>query len=171
MIKHIKYILILVFVISCNNNSIETPKKPKNLIGKEKMANIIYDMSLFTAAKGVGKYSLENEGISPEAFIYKKYNIDSLQFVLSNSYYSYHMDQFEGIYNRVNERLQKEKVQFDSVIAIEDIERGERSKEQRIKRESLDEIKASDRKLNPKLKSKLERSNRDRLKKVDSTRQ
>jgi len=175
MIKELKYLLILVLVFACNTNSIEKPKKPNNLIGKAKMVDIIYDMSLFTAAKGVGKWNLENEGISPETFIYEKYAIDSLQFVLSNAYYSYDTENLKGIYNKVNERLQNQKVYFDSIIENEDIERGKSNLKQREMRgesleESLDELKGRDFKKE-KTKGRDKRPNRDLLKKTDSSRQ
>lgn len=168
MIKQFKYMLILALVFSCNTNSIEKPNKPSNLIGKAKMVDIIYDMSLFTAAKGVGKWNIENKGISPEDFIYEKYEIDSIQFVLSNAYYSYNTENLEGIYNKVNERLEQEKVYFDSIIKIEDIERGKLNEKQRENRESLDEIKARDHKIRNSKKDII-KINRDQLKKTDSS--
>jgi len=168
MIKQLKYILILAFVMSCNSNTIEVPKKPSNLIGKDKMADIIYDMSVFTAAKGVGKWNLENKGIMPEAFIYDKYNIDSLQFALSNTYYSYHIEDFEAIYDKVNGILEEEKAVFDSIIQTEELERADLTMEKRKTRDSIDRIKAkNNRQRNP--NPKLNRLTPNPSKKVDSS--
>ena len=86
MTKQLKYILLLLIVFSCKSNSIDKPKKPDNLISKDKMTEIIYDISLINSAKGVNKKLIENEGIIPVEYIYTKHNIDSLQFVLSNEY-------------------------------------------------------------------------------------
>ena len=50
MIKQLKYILLLLIVFSCKNNSVDKPKKPDNLISKNKMTEIIYD-ELYGAPK------------------------------------------------------------------------------------------------------------------------
>ena len=44
-------------MFSCNN--IEKPKKPDNLISKDRMVDVITDISLMTAAKGMNKNLLE----------------------------------------------------------------------------------------------------------------
>ncbi len=119
MIKTLKYILFLVFVISCKNNNIEKPKKPDNLISKDKMVEIIYDISLINSAKGVNKKLMEKKGIVPEDYIYKRHNIDSLQFALSNEYYAYNLKTYEAIYNNVKEKLEKDKKHFQAIIETE----------------------------------------------------
>lgn len=139
--RQLKYILIFVLAISCNNNSIEKPKKPENLIRKDKMVEILYDMSIFTAAKGVNKKLIESKGILPEAYIYKKYNIDSLQFVQSNEYYTFNIDSYEDIYSKLKLKLQKEKAYYDSIVKARTEQRKAISKEQREKRDSLNKIR------------------------------
>lgn len=118
MIKQLKYILLL-FVISCKNNSVDKPKKPDNLISKDKMVTVIYDISLMNAAKGSNKKLIENKGINPEDYIYKKHNIDSLQFALSNEYYSYRLETYEAIYNNVKVKLEKDKKRFNEMVLAE----------------------------------------------------
>jgi len=87
------------------------------------MVSILYDMSILTASKGVNKKLLEENGILPEDFVYEKYGIDSLQFALSNEYYAYNLDTYEGIFNDVKQRLAKEKVLLDSINNVEAEER------------------------------------------------
>jgi hypothetical protein len=135
--KHLKYILLLFLALSCNNNSIEKPKKPKNLIKKDKMVEIIYEMTIFTAAKGVNKKLIENKGILPEDYIYEKYNIDSTQFAQSNEYYAFNLDSYEDIYAKVKQKLQKEKTYFDSIIDAEAKQKKLLNKKQREERDSL----------------------------------
>ncbi len=135
--KHLKYILLLCLAISCNNNSIEKPKKPKNLIKKDKMVEIIYDMTIFTAAKGVNKKLIENKGILPEDYIYKKYDIDSTQFAQSNEYYAYNLDSYEDIYAKVKLKLQKEKTNYDSIMDAYTKQKKLLNKRQRAERDSL----------------------------------
>lgn len=124
MIRKLFYgILVCVFVIGCNNNKIERPKKPNNLIKKEEMVNILYDMAIMTAAKGAQMRIIEKHGVAPEHLIFKKYDIDSMQFVLSNEYYSYDIDKYQGIYEKVREKLNAVKAQEDSLIKKENEER------------------------------------------------
>lgn len=170
MMKYfIKYIFLLVLAMSCNNNSIEKPKKPKNLIKKDKMVDIIIDMSLFTAAKGVNKYIIESNGILPEDYIYKKHAIDSTQFAKSSEYYAYNLESYEGIYNSVKIKLEAKKVYYDSIIDAEAKEKGERSKEQRRLRDSLKG--GINKKIDFSKEKPTKRITPNRLKKVDSSEQ
>jgi len=137
--KYIKFFVILCVLVGvgCNSNRIEKPKKPKNLIKKQDMVNILYDMSILSASKGVNKKLLEENGILPEDFVYKKYGIDSTQFVLSNQYYAYNIDTYEDIYNSVKERLVKEKTHLDSLNKIEAKKNTEKANKLRAQRDSL----------------------------------
>jgi len=141
--KYIKTLTILCVLVGfgCNSNRIEKPKKPKNLIKKQDMVNILYDMAILTASKGVNSELLENNGIMPQDFVFDKYGIDSLQFVLSNEYYTYDLDTYEAIFNSVKERLTKEKKHLDSLNNIEAEER----KKMRDQRDSLNKINKEER--------------------------
>ena len=119
MINKLTFILALLFLVSCQKNGIDKPKKPDNLIPKNKMVEIIYDMSLITVAKGVNKRLLEENGLNPEEYVYNKYNIDSLQFAKSNHYYSYNLKDYDEVYNKVKARLNKEKKLYNEVIEAE----------------------------------------------------
>ena len=137
MIKQLKYILLILIVISCKNNTIDKPKKPDNLISKEKMVAIIYDISLINSAKGVNKKLIENKGIVPEDYIYKRHDIDSLQFALSNEYYSYSLETYENIYNSVKIKLEEDKKHFNTVIEAEKKVQDSIRKNSREKTDSL----------------------------------
>lgn len=137
MIKKGFYILIsLIFMVACNNNKIKQPKKPDNLIKKDKMVQVLYDMAIITAAKGSHKRTIEEKGIVPEQLIFKKHEIDSMQFVLSNEYYSYDIDIYEEIYEEVRNRLNVSKVDIDSLLTKESNERREKSLVKRNKPEN-----------------------------------
>jgi len=71
MTRFIIFISLLV-VCSCKNNAIDVPEKPDNLISKNKMVDIIYDMAVINAAKGINKKVLESEGIYPQDYIFNK---------------------------------------------------------------------------------------------------
>ncbi len=144
-----KYILVLFLVLSCNNNSIEKPKKPKNLINKNKMVDIIYDMSIFTAAKGINKKLIENNGIFPENYIFSKHNVDSLQFAKSSEYYAYRLDVYEDIYNEVKLKLDERKLYFDSIFSAEADQKRLESELKRTKRDSLKNAKLLEKETKP----------------------
>ena len=139
MMKQLKYILLIVLIISCKNNSIDKPKKPDNLIPKDSMVEILYDISLVSSAKGVNKKLLENNGLVPEDYIYKKHNIDSLQFALSNEYYAFNLDAYEDIYNSVKLKLEEDKKHFQTIIFVEQKEKDSLNKIKR-KQDSIKRI-------------------------------
>ena len=104
MKKTIQILCFLLLLTSCNNLPVE---KPNNLIDEDKMTNILYDLTLLDAIKSQNPYDSISQSIKPRAYIYKKYNIDSLQFVKSNQYYISQIDTYKKIYDEINERLQK----------------------------------------------------------------
>lgn len=110
-----KYFLIAVgfcFLISCNNNAID---KPDNLIEKDKMVDIIYDLTILQAMRGNFQAKLDSNNIDVANYVYKKYKIDSLQFANSNRYYASDVASYNRMYNRVNERLVSEKAKADTL--------------------------------------------------------
>ncbi|WP_298901099.1 DUF4296 domain-containing protein [uncultured Psychroserpens sp.] len=95
------FLIIGLLLFSCSN---KVPK-PDNLISEGKMVDIIYDVSILAAAKGVNKKLIEDKGILPETFIYSKHNIDSLQFVASLNYYADDPELYNSIYTRVENKI------------------------------------------------------------------
>ena len=121
-------IIILYLVFSCNNTLNQNNKPPENLISKEKMVDIIYDMTLINVAKGVNKSILENNGIIPEQYLFNKHSIDSMLFAKSNEYYSYDLKTYQTIYDNVKIKLEKnKKIIIDSIEILKQIS-GEMSK-------------------------------------------
>jgi len=114
-----KKILIIIFILNINScfNNIDY-EKPKDLISEENMVKIIYDMSLINVSKGINKRIIENNGLKPKSYILKKYNIDSIQFVNSNRYYSKDLEKYHMIYEKVLEKLEiNRKLISDSIDA------------------------------------------------------
>ena len=111
-----KYLFILIIFFGCSDpNNKETI--PKNLISEEKMVEVIYEMTLISVSKGVNRQILEKNGVIPEQYIFNKHNIDSLQFAISNEFYSNDLDTYLEIYEKV-----KEKLQLNKQIVIDSIE-------------------------------------------------
>ncbi len=125
MIKRISLLIfILVLCIACNK--IERPKKPDNLISKNKMVDILFDVFVFNAAKGANKKTLESNNVTPDVYIYEKFQIDSLQFVKSNEYYAYDIKGYEGIINEVEAKIKTKKDIYNKEIEFEEERRKNR---------------------------------------------
>jgi hypothetical protein len=84
-----------------------TVEKPKNLIDKDKMINILYDLSLLQAVRSqnIGG-GVDSKAIN--AYIFKKYKIDSIQLAHSNKYYASDMEEYKQIFEGVKVKLEEE---------------------------------------------------------------
>ena len=114
-----KLLLILCFGIvlaNCNSSPVE---KPKDLIDKDMMVDILYDLYLTNALNSTDSKYLLDKGITPAKYIYGKYNVDSLQFSRSDRYYAADIDAYEKMYKSVTLKLQKEKEVIDTLISKE----------------------------------------------------
>ena len=110
-----KIFFIVIILLSCDNN-LQKTSMPEKLISEEKMVDVIYEMTLINVSKGVNRRMLERNGVIPEKYIFEKYSIDSLQFALSNEFYSNDLDKYLEIYNRVKEKLlQNKQIVMDSI--------------------------------------------------------
>jgi hypothetical protein len=108
---------IILMVSACN--TFNGPKKPKDLISKEKMVAIIIDAKLIASSNYANKKTMTDSGIDPKTYVYKRHHIDSLQFALSNNYYAYHLKDYEEIYNKVNDSLEGLKTIYKDLQAKE----------------------------------------------------
>ena len=102
---------------------------PDNLISEDKMIEILYDMSLISVSKGINKRIIENNGMKPKKYILKKHNIDSIQFVASNQYYSKDLETYLSIYEEVLNKLQSNREIVIDTIESKKEERARRSEE------------------------------------------
>lgn len=145
MLKHTVIILILgLFVLTCKGN--QHPEKPDNLISKDQMSNILYDLYIINAAKGVNRKLLENNGFVPETYVLTKYNIDSLQFANSNDYYAFDDEAYTVIIEKVKARLEKEKDAYEEI----------RDAEQESKKSRIDSLKQLGNKKKDSIKKEID---------------
>jgi hypothetical protein len=100
MKKSIAIVCLLFSFISCNDGI----EKPKNLIDKDKMVDVLYDLSLLEAIKtqNVGG-GISNKKAND--YIYKKYKIDSVQLAQSNKYYASDVEEYKKIFEKVKAKL------------------------------------------------------------------
>src|SRR5690606_615468 len=75
----------------------------------------MYDLYILNAAKGVNKKVLELNGIMPLEYVYKKHDIDSLQFAQSNTYYAYDTKVYAELVEKVKADLEKDKVLYEKL--------------------------------------------------------
>lgn len=104
--KLLLYIVCFALCLSCNE---EVIKKPENLIPKDTMASILYELAIIQAAKTTNPRILEEHQIEPMQYLYEKYRIDSAQFVQSDTYYASRPLEYEALFKIVESRLEREK--------------------------------------------------------------
>ena len=123
MKRLITILFVSVAFLGCEPNL--KPEKPENLISREKMVDVLHDMFIVSSAKGISRIKLEKNGLNPELYILKKYDIDNLQFAKSNDYYAYDVEAYKAIIDKIKERLNTEKEKF---VAIDKEEQEERTR-------------------------------------------
>ena len=116
MKKITSFFIILIILVGCKK---ELVKEPKRLIEREKMVNIMYDLSLLEAMKVENPVLMDSFKYNSNQYIYKKYKIDSVQFAQSNIYYAADYKEYEKMYNQIKARLDKEKTKVNSLMKAE----------------------------------------------------
>lgn len=132
MKKIILFLAVLVGSISCEKSAVPMPD---NLIAKDKMTDIMYDLSILEAMKYQNLSLLATYNVNPSQYIFKKYNIDSAQFAQSNIYYASNYTDYNEMYNDVIKRVDAEKIVLDSLVKMEE------EKQEMIKIDSVKRIK------------------------------
>ena len=116
MKKGVLFFILISLILSCKE---EVIKKPENLIEKEIMVDVMYDLALLEAIKYQSPNALETHKINPDEYIYKKYKIDSAQFAQSNIYYASDYKEYKKMYDQINSRLVKNKSLLEEAIKNE----------------------------------------------------
>lgn len=129
--------------MNCTSNTIL--EKPKNLIPKEQMVDLITDLFIASEAKPIKNENLERK-INYVPLVFEKHQIDSLRFKESNLYYTSKIDEYNDILNEVDKRLKLLVSQFENEIRENDsIERAVRSSKikkpnEKSEKEELEDI-------------------------------
>jgi len=119
MKKSVSIFLLLLIIFSCTSRTIY--KKPDNLISEEKMIDIWTDIYIARGAKHIKTKDLR-KNINYIPLVFKKHQIDSLQFSESNLYYTSTIDDYEKMFLEVEKRLKEQqeiynpKSELDSII-------------------------------------------------------
>lgn len=124
------YLGIVLLITACYQY--KKPEKPKNLISKDKMVGVLIDIKLITSANGVNKKRMNEQLGNAEAYIFNKHNIDSLQFALSNKYYAFNIKEYEEIYEKVKDSLERLKDIYKKIELKEEAEEKAQKKKDSI---------------------------------------
>ena len=81
-----KAILLALLMLSSCAQVEEVP--PENLIGEEKMADLIFELAVLDAAKGFVSKDQKGRIVLDADSFYQFHEIDSAQFTSSNAYYA-----------------------------------------------------------------------------------
>lgn len=114
MKKIIPFLVLLMIFASCKK---EVVKKPNRLIERDKMINVMYDLSIVQAIQIQDPNSLVKYNIIPNKYIFKKYKIDSLQFAQSNIYYAADFKGYKIMFDEISSRLNSNKSILETLVA------------------------------------------------------
>jgi hypothetical protein len=147
--------LLLICLLSLSCNKKVKPERPNNLIPREQMINILYDLYIINGAKNVNRTQMDEKGVEADNYVFTKYDIDSLQFAKSNAYYAYDPDDYKDMVEEVRDRLEIEK---ENIQELQRTERERRKRRQDSIRNSIikkaEQSDSSSVKLKPKRKPK-----------------
>jgi len=108
------WVLVLLLVGSCQD--VNRPERPENLISKGKMADILCDAYLSNAARNINPKRIRDSGIKLDSLLYKKYQVDSLQFAKSNEFYAANIKDYTEIIEQVEVKLKVLQVKSDTLL-------------------------------------------------------
>jgi len=115
--KNLFVIFLAILLTSCGEKLLE---KPEDLVPKDKMINILKDMTILNSARSTSVTVFHDYNIEPTTFIFSKYGIDSLQFVTSDNYYASLPNEYEAMYAEIDKQLDNEKEQMSEAKKIKD---------------------------------------------------
>ena len=105
-------IVLLVGLSACSNG----PEKPEKFIEEDKMISILYDVAVIDAIKSYNLNTTHDYPVNTQVYIYKKYQVDSLQFAQNNQYYAADMAHYKKMFEQVNQRLEAEKKKYEAAV-------------------------------------------------------
>ncbi len=117
MNKFFNILILSVFLGACTSNTII--KKPKNLIPKEQMVDLLTDIFLADGGDNIKNVNLQRN-VNYFPLVFEKYQIDTIRFKESNYYYTSRIDDYDEILGEVDTRLKALKSNYDAEIKIID---------------------------------------------------
>lgn len=127
------YIAVPLLLLGCAEGQLP---RPENLIPRDRMVNILYDIAALDAIDGTYPKALERNGIKVMPFVYEKYGIDSLQLAQSDLYYASRPQEYEEIYKALEDRITARRDSINEVIRGVNEKGREDLKEQQAKEQT-----------------------------------
>ena len=90
------------------------PEKPKKFIEEDKMIAILYDIAVIDAIKSYNLNTTHDFPVNTSVYIYKKYEVDSLQFAQNNQYYAADLPHYKKMFEKINQQLEVEKKKYEA---------------------------------------------------------
>ncbi len=129
------FVVLVLAMASCDEKLIE---KPKNLIAKDQMTNVLFDLAIMNAAKTTNALLLQEHDLEPTRFVLEKYGIDSVQFAESDKYYaSLPNGEYAAMYTVIESRLDQQKTEMEEAKKIKDSLIREEAKAKKALRDSI----------------------------------
>ncbi|AWM13839.1 DUF4296 domain-containing protein [Flavobacterium sp. NRK F10] len=98
-----KIIILSAFlIIACNSNPVP---KPDRLLDEEQMKNILYDLAILQATESFSPKTLRENGVDTKAYLFEKYQIDSVTFYQNQRYYASDARKYKQMYQSVLDRI------------------------------------------------------------------
>lgn len=114
--KYWPVLLMLFGLWACQD--VKLPEKPKNLIGKDKMVEVLTEAYLANAARSIDNKTIVDRGIKMDSLFYTKFGVDSLQFAQSNAFYAADINMYITIFEEVEARLDGMEKNLDSIRKV-----------------------------------------------------
>ena len=95
-----KIFILLILIISCSDQN-----SPTDLMSEEQMVDFLLDINIINSSRAYRNNSDLNYYNIKDTFLYKKHNIDSIQFVNSNGYYSSKPKKYLKIYSQLQKKM------------------------------------------------------------------
>ena len=95
-----KIFILLILIMSCSDQN-----SPTDLMSEQQMVDFLLDINIINSSRAYRNNSDLNYYNIKDTFLYEKHNIDSLQFVNSNSYYSSKPKQYLRIYFELQKKM------------------------------------------------------------------
>lgn len=123
-----QYLLVAILLFSCGEQVLQPPEK---LIPKETMIAMLTELTVINAAKTTNVAILRKNEIEPMTYLFEKYEVDSLQFVMSDRYYASLPLEYEDIHVQVQKRIEKQAEEIIVVKKVNDSLKLAKSKEKK----------------------------------------
>jgi hypothetical protein len=132
------YIIVLIFLFSCENDQFP---KPKDLLSKQEMTNLLYDMHV--ANKTIRILSLDSvKDRNYFSLAAQKHKTDTTRFKKSHAYYMHNIEEYRVIYDDLQLKVETELKQKQAILRTKDsIKIAKRKKERKSKFSEKDKIK------------------------------